>query len=678
MTIPLRWLKTALLAAAWLLGAECVPAGAQTPDSIVRLVCRYAKENTTSLKGEEQNVYVKYDFRTMRRNPTLILVPTMYAIARGTRNYTGETYGRILFKEGGDYEIKPQIAVGTISSYRKIMPHLVKLLTPDIYGVTLLGQYMLSPFHPDNTRFYRYRIVRSGTGLALTLRFDPKTDNTQLVKGTAEVDPATGRILSARIYGTYDLTSFKCDVTMGEGSFARFPKRCEVLSNFRFLGNKIGSKILARFGLPETLTDTIAATERKELMQRLRPEPLTKFELEVYEEQERKQALRDTTDSGKPRSQLSRIRETAWDIVGDHLLSSTSAESGKASISLSPLFNPMSFSYSRKHGVAYRMDIGAAYDFNSTQSLSLRPRIGYNFKHKQLYYSAPLRFTFNSRRDAWVEYQWANGNRIASSAVLDKIQSERLDTIDFGALQLDYFNDESYQIMMNYRFSPQWNVNFGTVYHRREAVNREVVVSLGNQPVYRSFAPTITLSYQPSPLWPLLKLNYERGISNVFKSNIRYERWETDAIYRKRLKGLQQYCIRLGSGLYTDKQTDYFVDYRNFHENYLPESWEDDWSGNFQLLNSSWYNASRYYIRANLTYESPLMALTRTPFIGRLIEMERIYVNILQIQHISTPYIETGYGFTNRYCSFGMFASFVNANFKEIGGKFTIGLFKNW
>ena len=161
MTIPLRWLKTALLAAAWLLGAECVPAGAQTPDSIVRLVCRYAKENTTSLKGEEQNVYVKYDFRTMRRNPTLILVPTMYAIARGTRNYTGETYGRILFKEGGDYEIKPQIAVGTISSYRKIMPHLVKLLTPDIYGVTLLGQYMLSPFHPDNTRFYRYHIVPS-------------------------------------------------------------------------------------------------------------------------------------------------------------------------------------------------------------------------------------------------------------------------------------------------------------------------------------------------------------------------------------------------------------------------------------------------------------------------------------------------------------------------------------
>ena len=71
--------------------------------------------------------------------------------------------------------------------------------------------------------------------------------------------------------------------------------------------------------------------------------------------------------------------------------------------------------------------------------------------------------------------------------------------------------------------------------------------------------------------------------------------------------------------------------------------------------NSSWYNASRYYIRANLTYESPLMALTRTPFIGRLIEMERIYVNILQIQHINTPYIETGYGFTNRAFSMGIF-----------------------
>ena len=136
--------------------------------------------------------------------------------------------------------------------------------------------------------------------------------------------------------------------------------------------------------------------------------------------------------------------------------------------------------------------------------------------------------------------------------------------------------------------------------------------------------------------------------------------------------------MRVGGGFYTDKSTDFFVDYDNFHEDYLPDGWDDDWTGHFQLLNSDWYNASKYYVRANATYESPMFLLTQMPWVGRLVETERIYASVLQIEHISTPYVELGYGFTNRYFSIGLFSNFVNRKFHEFGSKFTFELFRRW
>ena len=73
-----------------------------------------------------------------------------------------------------------------------------------------------------------------------------------------------------------------------------------------------------------------------------------------------------------------------------------------------------------------------------------------------------------------------------------------------------------------------------------------------------------------------------------------------------------------------------------------------------------------------------MMALSRLPLVGRYIETERLYAGILQIERIHTPYIEVGYGMTNRFFSAGLFASFVNANFEEIGAKCTVELFKKW
>ena len=52
----------------------------------------------------------------------------------------------------------------------------------------------------------------------------------------------------------------------------------------------------------------------------------------------------------------------------------------------------------------------------------------------------------------------------------------------------------------------------------------------------------------------------------------------------------------------------YFVDFANFARRNLPEGWNDDIGGTFQLLDGRWYNSSRQYWRGNFTYESPFIS----------------------------------------------------------------------
>ena len=192
-------------------------------------------------------------------------------------------------------------------------------------------------------------------------------------------------------------------------------------------------------------------------------------------------------------------------------------------------------------------------------------------------------------------------------------------------------------------------------------------------------APAIGVQWSPKgKRGPVLTLDYERGIKGLFGSNIEYERVEMDAqsiFYSSRRRS---YSLRVGTGFYTKKGDHWdFVDYTNFHDNNIPGGWNDDWSGEFELLSSQWYNASDYYARTNFTYEAPMLAVAWVPLIGRFIEKERLYISSLVVRHLH-PYSELGYGVTTRLMTLGVFAAFHNASFDGIGCRFGFELFRNW
>ena len=86
--------------------------------------------------------------------------------------------------------------------------------------------------------------------------------------------------------------------------------------------------------------------------------------------------------------------------IGYNLINSTYADAGPASMRISPLLNPLYFSYSGSRGFSYKLNIGLQYNFNTHRYLSLNPQMGYNFKQQQFYYTAPLRMTYNPKRRA--------------------------------------------------------------------------------------------------------------------------------------------------------------------------------------------------------------------------------------------------------------------------------------
>ena len=642
---------------------------AKADSTILNKIWSYAKHLDVNLKGKEQNVYMSYSFMTKRRNFTLWLIPTLYSIAKGDRNYFSESYCRMKFIDDEEFEMKRQVVCGTIPSYRNVMPTLMELVAPRIYDVSIYPDQILSPFNKSNRHFYSYQTYFTDTHQCI-VQFSPRTDNTQLIKGHAVVNTDDGYIHAAIFEGTYDMFSYKVTLLMNDDKKDDvLPSRCTSDASFYFLGNRINASFSTYYNCPTTLPDSLNECHDRDLMDKLRPVSLTNIEQEIYNHSDLKQ--QENQDSTKTRRK-SKFSDFMWNVLGDNLVNSLQANTKGATVSISPLFNPLYFGYSQSQGLSYKLNIGAQYFWNSKRYLTFNPSLGYNFKKKQFYFTAPLRMTYNPKRNGYAELTWANGNRTNNGALVEDLQERAGEDVE-----IPEFKDEFVQVVNNVVAFDWLEIKTGLEYHRRSSTNKALMREVGMDDVYKSFAPLLEVQLNPWQKGPMLTIHYEHGFQNVLQSDLRFDRWEFDACYKRPMRSLRAFNIRLGTGFYTSRNSDYFVDYTNFREYNLPSGWDDDWTGQFQLLDSRWYNESNYYLRGNFSYESPLLALTWLPIIGRMLKTERVYLSALSIEH-TRPYFELGYGFTNRFFTTGFFVSFLNTKFQRFGCRFTLELFRDW
>ena len=633
---------------------------------------------TNDVMGHTTNVYIKSNFNVWRRNSTLWLVPSMYSIAEGSRYLVSESYNKLRFNDINDYESKRQVCYSTIRHNRKALPTVVEFMTPNVYDVCLYGDHILSPFNRYNRHFYRYHILPSINDKVI-VEFKPRLpDNTQLVSGQAYVDIQTGRIHKAIFNGEFDMIRFHTETTQGsEGAHSLLPKECKTNVVFYFMGNKIYSTQEAVYDCPVNLPDSVDDVFSLELMDSIRPVPLTAQEKHILNEYaERHKPDTTQVEDTMPRK-FNFAKDVLQDAIGDNLVTSIRYRTDRAYLKLSPIVNPQYVSYSSTNGIAYKIKLGTEYYFNAHRYFEFDPMFGYNFKYKKPYFTLPLHFAYNPKRNGHVMVTYGNGNRIGNGNIIEDIKQEYGDTVSLND-KLHLF-DDNYLIVSNNIIAYDWlEITSGFTYHHRVAYHPDELKAYGKPQVYNSFAPTLSLIFRP---WrhkgPTLTVDYERGFEGVLNSDIDYERWEFDASIKHDLHPLRKINAKLGFGFYSRKKDSYFVDYMHFRDDKLPEGWDDDWTGNFQLLDSRWYNESRYYARANLSYESPFLVMSWCPLIGHFFEKERFYLSTLSIDH-TRPYSEIGYGFTTRLLSIGVFASFLRTEYQDFGCKFTFELFRRW
>jgi len=654
--------------------------------TLIERVFLYGEQSLERVDSQTVNAYSKCTYRTDRRNFTLMAVPSMYEMSQGRRNYIYESYARVTFYADGSTRQKRQVLSSTIPHYQHSMPTVNQYLAVRLYNTTLLQDFLLSPFHRKNRKFYRYSTLATG-GDSWRLTFKPRSNNTQLVKGYAIVNAKTGKIERTIIDGEYDMIRFHINTEQGDDVMnSLIAERSTISGSFKFLGNKISFKYTGDFTCPTTLPDSLNRVRDRAMMRQLRPDTLTTFEQELYREAYpedfKEKSDTATVEEEKPKVEKKRKREwyDPWVDIGDQLISNIKGRNARGEFRISPLINPQYIGYSHRNGISYKMRLRGEYRLGSEQThkLKFNGTIGYNFKQRLVYFTAPLQYHYAPDERGYAEISFGNGNRISHSSIEDEIRKELPDTAAFPE-ERDFsnFNDLHLSIVNHYKYKDWLKVSVGAIYHRRKAVKSEDLKMFGKPDTYYSFAPMLEIKLRPFVDAPVFTFNYERGINGILGSNMTYGKVEFDASWISKLISLRQISLRMGAGFYTERKNVYFVDYNKFRSNNLPQSWTDDWSGRFQLLDARWYNLSPYYIRSNFTYESPMILLSWLPLIGHYVELERFYFSNVFLDN-TRPYYELGYGFTNRAFSFAAFTSFLNAHFHEFGVEFTFELFHQW
>ena len=441
------WLNVITLLFMCLLPAPC---HAHEDNDLIKRVFGYKAAHIAEQKDTTGSAYIKYVLITERRNPTLMCIPTMFAVSRGNRCYIGESYNTMKFTDGEITDVKSILETGTIPHNREIMPTLVQLITPQIYDITIYQDHTISPLHRKNRLYYRYDVKHPSDSVSL-IEFTPKIDNTQLVKGWAEVETATGRVIRMKVQGHYDMCKYSVDITMGKGEYSLCAASCRSNVTFSFLGNLIYTQHNAEYMLGDYTKFSFKHKNERAAMDSIRPVVLTDLESDIYLEYDSLEAKRKNAPKKDKKKEW---HQKLWDSVGDKILSRHKlnfGEDDRATFRLSPVLNPLYLGYSERKGVTYKFNLRFNYVFSPKYDLYLRFKGGYSFKQHQFYFRVPIYFNYNKKHNGYVKLEVGNGNRIVNSEILDALHNP--DSIKDVAKDMKHFRDFNVSLTNHYDFN---------------------------------------------------------------------------------------------------------------------------------------------------------------------------------------------------------------------------------
>ena len=678
----------------------------------------------------QANMYLKGRVKVHKSNKLIRYIPSMFRLEEGIDDYIIESISEVQYTSPDIFNRKVKAVLSTFPRNGGQLTDLTDFLNMNVYSSSLMSDKLLSPLDKESSRYYHYlldTIAGTPDRMLYKISFVPKYKATQLVKGYVWVSDQIWSIREIYMEGEFDMIQFKMRRIMGEYGGEEFlPVHLDLNLTFKFMGNHLEmnncgqlkyNKISLHKGtfrrqsekehhhdLTEfyrLICDSAQLVMDKDKFAQMRPYPLLPEEDLLYTDYELR---RDTIAHHKEKERSEKKKSMVfWGQLGDMLIGSYNINlSNWGSVRCSPLINPVMFSYSHSRGVSYKQRFKYNKLFPNDKLLKITPQLGYNFTRKELYIKTDMSLMYWPQKQGTFDVSVGNGNRIYSSIVLDKLKETPDSIFNFDAMGLDYFKDVYLNVFHSLEPVNGLMIMAGVSMHWRylgidltpkiqgTLSYEDVLEAKGIRSEYNSFAPRIRVEWTPGMYYymngkrkmnvgselPTFTFDYERGLKGIWGSTDAHERMEFDIQQKIKLSRIRTLSYRVGGGMFTQMENVYFVDFVNFARSNLPEGWNDEIGGTFQLLDGRWFNSSRRYLRGHMSYESPFIFLRPLNKVLGMVQQERLYGGVLFMPHLN-PYIELGYGIGTHVFDMGAFVSFINGKYDTVGFKFTFELFND-
>ena len=704
------------------------------PDSILQNIFEFSPFYSKIVDEYKADVYIKGRVKVHKSNKLVKYIPSMFRLEKGVNDYIIESLSEMHYTAPDIYNRKVKAMTSTFPRNRGELTDLTDFLNMNIYSSSIMTDKLLSPLDKESAKFYTYLLdsIAGEDGCrTYKIAIIPKFKGTQLVKGYIWVSDEVWTIREVYFEGKFGMIEFKLRNIMGkDGSEEFLPIRLDLDIDFKFMGNHLemnaGAWVkyhMANFynggerrksqkkhshdltEFYELTCDSTTVVTDNDRFNELRPIPLTLEEDFLYQMHRIRTGKINWILEEKEQEPEKKKATVFWGQLGDMLISSYNVNlAGLGSVRCSPLINPVMLDYSHSRGISYRQRFKFNKLFPNDRLLRIVPQVGYNFTKKELYVKGDMELQYWPEKQGGIEVSAGNGDRIYSSIVLDRLKALPDSSFNFNEMELDYFKDVYLNVFHNLEPVNGLFIKAGVSMHWRHLMDKSRLLledfmeqagggMLHNQNIrsgYNSFAPRVRIEWTPDMYYymngrrkmnvgssmPTFILDYERGFKGIFNSNDEHERVEFDVQQKIKLNQIRTLSYRAGFGMFTRMDNVYFVDFVNFKRSNIPEGWNDEIGGTFQLLDRQWYNSSRQYWRGHVTYESPFILLR--PFnrwLG-MIQQERLYGGVLFMPHLN-PYVELGYGIGTHIFDAGVFVSSMNGKFDTAGFKFTFELFND-
>lgn len=684
-------------------------------------------------------LYLRQNMTTHRCGIIMRYIPGMFQLESGNHSYLTEVQMRVQHRQPGTVDCKV-IAYSSNARYQLASRFLnMGRFSFMIYDPKLFIDNILNPLNRRNRKFYRYQYLFALPATrtqpaTYCLSVSPRFSNEQLVTGTIYINQQTGATVDFNFSFHQYFSTYHVKAHMGtKGYDMLVPNRMRIASNFKLLGNRINevTDIVAHHKFSnqnsnissknrydftrfcQLRLDTTQYITSTSYFDSIRPIPLRDFELKKRNTTTFDINSDSITFNELPQLSLPQLEEwkekmTNKNIQSNHtqdiLLSSHAfnwTNNGRLQLQLPPIFTPSMMQWSGTRGLSLKTRLQLSFFFNDSlnnyRNINIFPSIGYSFKQKQIYWETPISLQFMPQLNGKLTITAGGGNHIYNNEQAEELNRKLSHVEKYDSL-LNIINNYSFQdyrdtyVTTDFSLSPKpgLTITIGSNYHRHTLINWNETTK-NAQFIHRltTLGPSILFQWTPAqyfykdglrsiPLFskfPTFMLKYERGFA-IGKGETSFERVETDIRYRLSLYALRTLYFRMGGGMFSRRHKQCFLDYDYFRFNYMPQGWNDEFTGEYQLLNPRFYNESSYYLRFTSSYESPMLMLSRLSFLSRTILNERLYLKLLSVRSLPF-YTEIGYGINTHLVDFGSFLSISHDHSCRVGCKVVFRLFEN-